>query len=353
MTHRSSLKEDIPYFPTNESADDDNDDDDDNYLEAGYAPTGGYYGLAAGNPTCPLEDVTGFYRDILVDKPTETTVGSDLGVQWYSLAQQQMYGMWQKSYAPGARVEYSNFAVGFVAALVEWATNQTFPDFTRQYIFEPLNMTHTAWFRRDLPSDDDVQEAMPVEATYRRGQKWDDIGYYCFIDYASGSLLSSATDMAKFLDSMIHYGAPALWNDTGLGELALGCLERDEEGNEILDCEFGANWILLGAKKDEEEWLDPYRIYDWTHGAHHDGAEAGCQTQILVLPEAGVYAMVLTNTDGNDEYAAQWLASELLYEITSGGTSITLPKAMTSFTIHGMNTFHIMAPVLLLVGLLG
>jgi CubicO group peptidase (beta-lactamase class C family) len=262
-----------------------------------------------------LEDVTGFYRDILVDKPTETTVGSALGVQWYDLAQQQMNGMWQRGYAPGARVVYSNFAVGFVAALIEWATNQKFPDFTRQYIFKPLNMTNTAWFHRDVPRG--VRQAMPVGLVKWRPTKWNDVGHYCFIDYASGSLMSSAADLAKFLGSMLDYGVPALWNDSSLGEQALSCLERNVQGNPVANCEFGANWILLGEKADAEEWLDPYRRYDWTDGAHHNGAEAGSQTQILLLPKAGVYAVVLTNTHGNDEYAPQWLASELLYEISS------------------------------------
>ena len=75
------------------------------------------------------------------------------------------------------------------------------------------------------------------------------------------------------------------------------------------------------------------------------------QTQILLLPEAGAYG-VLTNTDGNDEYAAQWIASELLYEISSGGTGTCVPKAMTSFALHTMVTFQIMLPMLLLFGLL-
>lgn len=320
LTHRSSLKASIPTFPSNNEY---------GYLEAGYAPTGGYFGLAAGQTQCPLEDVTGFYRDILVDKPTETTVGSNLGVQWYQLAQREMNGMWQQNAPPGERNVYSNFAVGFIAALVEWATSQSFPDFCQEHIFTPLNMTKTAWFRRDLPEG--VREAVPVETANRRGTKWNDIGHYCFIDYASGSLRSTAMDLSKFLDSMLDYGVPALWSNPLLGKEALSCLETKNDAT----CEFGANWILLSSENADEEWLDPYRRYDWTNAAHHDGAEAGSQTQILLLPEADVYAVVLTNTDGNDEYAAQNIASELLYEISEGAKSLS-QKWLRSTSFLGM-----------------
>jgi CubicO group peptidase (beta-lactamase class C family) len=235
---------------------------------------------------------------------------------------------------------YSNFAVGYIAALIEWATEgQTFPDFTRQHIFEPLGMDHTAWFRRDLPSG--TVEAVPVETANRRGTRFQDIGHYCFIDYASGSLRSTASDLSKFLQSMLNYGVPDLWlsppsnglannstintnssSSSVLGQESLNCLEKDQNGQPVKasNCEFGANWILLSnaQKKGAEEWLEPFSHYDWTDGAHHDGAEAGSQTQILVLPRAGVYAAVLTNTDGNDEYAAQMMAVDLLYEISGG-----------------------------------
>lgn len=349
VTHRSSLHADVPYYSTTPGT----NDDDDDYLEPGYGPTGGYFGLAAGQSTCPMDDVVGFYRDILMDKESETTVGSDLGVNWYDLAQQQMGGMWKTNVAPGEQVEYSNFAVGYIAALVEWALmiggddgggGQSFADFSKQHIFDPLGMTHTAWFRRDLPSTADpmLVEAMPVEPANRRGTKFRDIGHYCFIDYASGSLRSSARDMSKFLHSMLDYGVPDLWLNSTQGHQALSCLEQQPtktgQGQVVMDhcpCEFGANWILLDKSSTtaDEEWLEPYLLYDWTDGAHHDGSEAGCQTQILVLPKAGVYAIVLTNTDGNDEWAAQMLAMELLYALSSAGHVKWRMAVVVSFII--------------------
>ncbi len=71
VTHRSSLRANIPSVKVGRKR-----------YEASYGPSGGYTeGVAKGNPTCPLTDVVGFYRDFMIDKPTETSVVPlDLGL---------------------------------------------------------------------------------------------------------------------------------------------------------------------------------------------------------------------------------------------------------------------------------
>ena len=195
----------------------------------------------------------------------------------------------------------------------------SFPDFTKQHIFEPLGMKNTAWFLRDLPRETVV--AVPVQTANRRGTRFKDVGQYCFIDFASGSLRTTAADLADFLNAMSDRGIPKLWSAAS-GLDALTCLEQNRHGKPKRKGEYGANWILLNndMKSDADDWLAPFSHLDWTGGGHHDGAEAGCQTQILVLPEAGVYVAVLTNTDGNDEDAAQMVARDLMDEVSCGCT---------------------------------
>lgn len=72
---------------------------------------------------------------------------------------------------PGSKVEYSNFGV---SALVEFATNQTFQDFCRDTIFDPLGMSHTSWFLEDLP--DNTPVAVPVE--FIGNGTYQDYGHY-------------------------------------------------------------------------------------------------------------------------------------------------------------------------------
>ena len=61
-----------------------------------------------------------------------------------------------------------------------------------------------------------------------------------------------------------------------------------------------------------DEYLTAVDDLDWTDGVYHAGAEAGTQTQLTVLPTAGVFAVVLTNTDGNDEEASQKIMRTVL-----------------------------------------
>jgi len=262
-----------------------------------------------------LEDVKGFYRDILTDKATETPIGNltlqgGQKLNWYKLAKAHFpngNGLWRKD-APGSKNVYSNAAVGYVAALVELKTNQTFSEYCRRHLFQPLNMTRTAWFARDLPPS--TRLAIPVE--YRGGgNRWHDIGDYCYIDYASGQLRTTARDLAMWGNAMLLQprATPILWSSK-VGKLVGTCQERNANGKVVQDCEVGLGWFLLdNSYKGDEAWMAPFEKYDWTGGIWHDGAEAGVQTQGLVLPASGVFVFVLTNTDLNSDLAAQRLAS--------------------------------------------
>jgi CubicO group peptidase (beta-lactamase class C family) len=306
VTHRSSLLEDIPEVINI---------DGDEVLPS-YGPTGAYEGYADGNPTCPLDDVQQFYQDLLTDKETETTVGSTLitedgeSLNWYDAAK-AAGGPWY-NYRPGAKRRYSNLAAGYLAALVELATGQSFEEYTQQKIFQPLGMSQTSWFRNLLPTDMTV--SLPI--SYKNG-KFIDEDEYCYIDYSSGQLYTTTKDLSLFLNQMLSYGAPLLW-DESIGKSTLQCQERNSKGMAIpaSQCEFGIGWIVLNnGMKGDMPWRTPLHRYDWTNGGEHDGSELGVQTQILVLPVAGVYLGVLTNTDGNSDNAAQYLAQVFAKEV--------------------------------------
>lgn len=263
-----------------------------------YGPNGGYQGAAVGNPTCPLTDVKGFYRDLLIDKETETSVGtSGTDINWYDVGYNQT---WEDS-RPGTTNEYSNLAFGYASALVEHVTGTTFDAYCKQHIFDPLGMTDTAWFSKDLPHN--VIESQPI--TYENG-KFEDIGHYCFIDYASGQLRTTARDMSKFLKSMINYGE-GLMIPTAAMKTALECSMPGQS-----ECDQGFVWFLLDKNVEYEDWLEPTYDLNWDHAAEHAGLEAGTQTQVVFFPESKVYALVFSNTDTTDGDAAQVLMYELL-----------------------------------------
>eukprot|EP00536_Pseudo-nitzschia_multiseries_P015614 jgi/Psemu1/69569/estExt_Genemark1.C_9200004 len=329
ITHRSSMKNNIPGAKNSQGKS----------VSPSYGPSGGYVSdsPAAGNPTCPLEGVVGFYRALLIESSDATTdVGAGVILQggkalnWYDLAKSKG-GMWTGS-KPGKRVVYSNSAYGLIAALVELASGQPFPEFCHQNLFDPVGMSHTAWFRRDLPVG--TLEAVPVEKQQNGGFR--DVGHYCFIDYASGQLRTSANDLALWSSAMMGYGAPTLWSQT-MGKEVVKCQERNVKNKPIRKqkCEYGYGWILLNnsmKKTTKEKWLKQgFQQYDWTDGIWHNGAEAGSQTNIIILPMAGVFVAVLTNTDFNSETAAQ--------QLTKAVVEAPLPLSSPTATPQSKPTF--------------
>lgn len=221
MTHRSSMKRSLPDI-RNSSGD---------RVEATSGPAGSYYAGDSGNPTCPLDGVIDFYRALLTNDPNaRTSVGG--GVNWYEAAATDG-GVW-KTYEPGAGYQYSNAAYGYIPALIELATGESFSDFCRENLFDLLGMDTTAWHRNDLPPG--TLEAVPVRPK-KNGSGFRDVGHFCYIEYGSGGLRTTANDLARWGDALLEYGAPTLWS-TDMGREIVTCQEEE-------DCEFGYGWILL------------------------------------------------------------------------------------------------------------
>lgn len=185
-------------------------------------------------------------------------------------------------------------------------TGTTFDAYCKEYIFDPLGMTDTAWFSEDLPTD--IVETQPMSYLNETGT-WKDEGHFCFIDYASGQLRTTAHGMSLFLSSMLDYCEGML--PTGMVKTALECAEP---GNSGRDCSQGISWLLLDKTEEGEDgngWLTPAMTLTWDHAAAHDGSEMGSQTQVVFFPESKVYALVFTNTVGNHDKAAQYMMQEL------------------------------------------
>jgi len=281
VTHRSALIDSVPNVTI----------DGVSYV-ASYGPED--FEGSFGNPTCPLTEVQDFYRATLTDSFNETTVGGG-GIDWFV----ETDGGWQAGVEPGSSNKYSDFAFGYIAALVELATgNKTFEEVSQSSIFVPLGMNHTSWFRESLPAG--TETAVPG---YNKEQNSTDIGHYCFIDYSRGQLYSSANDMAKFLSSMLDFGvSDGLWSND-VGKLLTTCQEHNVTGQLVENCQYGVGWKLLSNEQkaslpQEYEWLESFDQFDWSGGAHHDGSELGIASQCLVLPADNVFIVVLTNTDG-------------------------------------------------------
>ena len=280
-------------------------------IDVTYGPTG-VYPDTGGNDKCPIDDVVQFYEALLTDKDTETTVGQDGGyaIDWYDLAQEEnpVGGSWNQTLQPGEKSVYSNLGAGYVAALIERMTGEKFETYSRQQIFDKIGMTNTAWFRRDLPNN--TLEAMPVLFD-NETDTWEDIGYYCWANYADGQLRSSIADMSKWADVHLNYGIDTLWSNVTAMRDVYGCQENDVNGDRLegTECEFALNWEHLGnEKRNALAETAAFGELDWTNGILHNGGELGVATEILILPESGAYVITLLNTEEDVSYFQEGIA---------------------------------------------
>jgi CubicO group peptidase (beta-lactamase class C family) len=306
VTHRSGLPENLPTVTINGAEE-----------EATYGPDEhGYGNPICPLPICPLTNVQDFYRAVFTPNGT-TTVGGG-SIDWYKEAE----GGWVTGVVPGSQFSYSNMAYGYIPALIEklivGSGSSSFEQFCQAHLFGPLGMTRTSWFRESLPAGTSV--AVPLDEDFAT------LGHYCFIDYGSGQLYSTANDLAKFLSSILRRGVGDLWQ-SNVGNLLFACQEQTTNGQLVANssCTTGLGWELVNEKAFAElDWLESFVTYDTTGGAMHDGAELGIAAQVLVLPNAQVYIAVMTNTE---EGAAEEVAAAVAKMALGSGTDAGPPPS--------------------------
>ena len=96
---------------------------------------------------------------------------------------------------PDSAYHYSNVGIALAGYLVERISGMPFDQYCRKNIFTPLQMDNTAWFLRDLDSN---EIAMPYRYNYSLNQ-YVKCGFGGYPDYPAGELRTSAEQLANFL----------------------------------------------------------------------------------------------------------------------------------------------------------
>lgn len=109
-------------------------------------------------------------------------------------------------YPPGASVNYSNMGIALLGYLVERITGGPFEKYCKDQLFQPLGMTNTGWFLRDVNAG---EVAMPYSYSDSL-QKYQPWGYGGFPDYPAGSLHTNVAQFAHFLIAWTQQGK---WNN--------------------------------------------------------------------------------------------------------------------------------------------
>ncbi len=178
---------------------------------------------------------------------------------------------------PGKAREYSNIASALCALVIEFATEQNYQSFTKEYILNPLKMTSSGWSSEDIDSTNRSRLFAHKELM---------IAKYDLITYADGGFITSCNDLSLFLSELMkgYKGTGTLLSQDGYEKL----FEKHKFSNMETEEGFG---IFI-------EYTNEFiKIKDEVIG--HNGSDPGVVTAMYFNPKTETGKIVLVNTDSD------------------------------------------------------
>lgn len=172
-------------------------------------------------------------------------------------------------YSPGKQYAYTNIGATLVAYIIEIVSGQTFEEFTKECIFNPLGMENTSW----KLSNSTNQASQYFHNGYKAPE-------YSLITFPSGDLLTNSYDIGKFMSDILN------------GYNGTGKLLKPESYKFML-----TNQIKIEGSKVEKGvfWnISP-------QGIGHGGAEIGTTCQLIFSPVLNRAFFIMINMSVYDK----------------------------------------------------
>lgn len=211
-------------------------------------------------------------------------------------------------FIPGEKADYSNSGYTLLGAIIEAVSGMTYADFMAIRIFEPLNMTHTAYEGHERGPFKRVEGYKIVDGSIKKAKH-----ISMTVPYSAGALVSNVDDMA-------------LWD----AAITQGKLLKPETWKRVF-----APFKLKNG--DLSPWGYGWEIVkvNGLNATAHEGGIAGFSTYVVRIPESRVYVAVLCNTSTPVAWSI-YLANRLA-AIASGKP---YPKIRTiTLDVHALEKF--------------
>ncbi|MDD3172319.1 MAG: serine hydrolase [Herbinix sp.] len=124
-----------------------------------------------------------------------------------------------QAFKPGEVISYSNYGIALAAYVVECITNQSFAQYCRERIFLPLDMNHTTF--------EHMQDTAYVSKPYLPDGS-ETLEPYMNL-YPEGSAVSTAEDMAKYMQWLLEEQDTRILSTTSKKELFLRQFSMSED----------------------------------------------------------------------------------------------------------------------------
>jgi CubicO group peptidase (beta-lactamase class C family) len=197
-------------------------------------------------------------------------------------------------FPPGKTYNYANFGYGILDYIIELISRNTYPEFMKSEVFEPLGLTHTAVLTSSGPEE-------LVAMRYRTEKN--PIAFYDFDHRGASAVYSSAHDLVRF--GMFHLKNHLRDQKPILGDKTIDLMQ------EAVDPSLPESAYKLGWSVDDNFG---YKVVS------HGGGMPGVTTNLRIMPEENIAVVVLCNRQGINlgwishsifssllpEYAKQW-----------------------------------------------
>lgn len=173
---------------------------------------------------------------------------------------------------PGKVYEYSNIGAALCALVIESAANKPFHEFTKEHIFKPLNMSSTSWLFEE------------VDPTNYSKLYYDDqeLPYYKILSYPDGGLITSNTDLSKFLLDLIK------------GHSGNGAILKTKSYKELLKSQLTETAFKSKKNYNVGIFTEKELAYNMIG---HSGGDPGTNTMMYFDSETKIGKILILNTD--------------------------------------------------------
>jgi len=176
---------------------------------------------------------------------------------------------------PGEVSTYSNLGNALAGYLVELISGQDFAEYAAEYIFKPLEMRHSSFRLPDSLAPD------LVTGYYYKNEDYMPIAFDYLNDYPAGQMVSTATDMTKFLIAHLQKGK---YKDQRILEESTIQKMHSVQFKHHQKLE-GASAFTFGIGSIRGQKL-----------LAHDGGYVDASTRLWLLPESNIGIYMACNT---------------------------------------------------------
>jgi len=175
-------------------------------------------------------------------------------------------------FEPGTKYSYTTYGYTVLGVIVERVSGMTFENYMQQHIWNVADMTNTGVvkFGAGLENASKIYRRKGGKGKAKKGVETN-----LSDRIPGGGLYTTVIDMLKFGNAVI--------NNVFVKKETLDFM-REHHSLEKENNGYGFGWFLYGAKPNEGEIIG------------HSGAQMGCSSQLLIVPEKGIVTVILANT---------------------------------------------------------